>query len=149
MTATTDEPCRVCLVASRYTQPNGIKHRRCLPCLLAANAKSRAGTWHDRYEKNKGQMVAYRRSPAVLERERKRQTALRKSGRFKHKETARATVHRAVMSGQLIVPSVCSRCGGAARIHGHHPDYSKPLEVIWLCPVCHTDIHRALKGPRT
>lgn len=23
----------------------------------------------------------------------------------------------------------------------HHPNYSKPLEVIWLCPVHHKEIH--------
>lgn len=34
----------------------------------------------------------------------------------------------------------CIVCGDAA--HKHHPDYSKPLEVIWLCPAHHSDVHR-------
>jgi len=28
----------------------------------------------------------------------------------------------------------------------HHPDYSKPLEVIWLCPPHHKMLHKSLKG---
>jgi hypothetical protein len=26
-------------------------------------------------------------------------------------------------------------------VHGHHPDYSKRLEVVWLCSVCHAAVH--------
>lgn len=51
---------------------------------------------------------------------------------------AHALVQKAVKSGKLHKPSNCSRCGKAGMIHGHHNDYSKPLEVEWLCVVCHS-----------
>jgi hypothetical protein len=31
----------------------------------------------------------------------------------------------------------CSVCGSTEKLHRHHHDYSKPLEVITLCQVCH------------
>jgi len=34
----------------------------------------------------------------------------------------------------------CEVCG-AKNVHGHHDDYSKPLEVRWLCPVHHRAHH--------
>lgn len=47
--------------------------------------------------------------------------------------------------GILIVPNNCSMCGnGGLRIEGHHEDYSKPLDVIWVCCKCHTAIHRKI-----
>ena len=55
---------------------------------------------------------------------------------------ARQAVARACKSGKLSRPGLCSECGGACKPHGHHEDYSKPLEVVWLCQGCHIERHR-------
>lgn len=66
-------------------------------------------------------------------------------------------VHRAVRDGHL-VPKPCEVCGatetvgphGKHRIHAHHPDYNKPLEVIWLCMPCHRKLRqKSALGPNT
>ena len=36
----------------------------------------------------------------------------------------------------------CVQCG-TPNAHAHHEDYSKPLEVIWLCRKCHNLVHAA------
>jgi hypothetical protein len=53
-------------------------------------------------------------------------------------------VHRAVQSGKLIKPTECSKCYATPKrrwIQAHHPDYTKPLEVVWLCRDCHYAEH--------
>jgi len=43
--------------------------------------------------------------------------------------------HCALIKG-IIERQPCVVCGDP-KSHGHHPDHSKPLEVIWLCPLHH------------
>ena len=61
-----------------------------------------------------------------------------------HPEKRRAHwyLNYAIWKGKLTKPEVCPRCGGSGIIDGHHPDYSKPLEVEFLCRPCHLNEHR-------
>jgi hypothetical protein len=56
-------------------------------------------------------------------------------------ERARAKLRYAVWSGKIVKPAACEQCGSTGRIHGHHHDYSRPLEVEWLCTACHGRAH--------
>jgi hypothetical protein len=38
----------------------------------------------------------------------------------------------------------CVVCG-AVPAQMHHPDYAKPLEVVWFCALHHRELHRWLK----
>ena len=55
---------------------------------------------------------------------------------------AHTMVNSAVRDGRLNKPERCSKCKSRGRIHGHHSDYNKPLEVIWFCESCHAEWHR-------
>jgi hypothetical protein len=43
---------------------------------------------------------------------------------------------------QITATSKCAMCKTSENLVKHHPDYSKPLEVIILCKACHDKIHR-------
>jgi transposase-like protein len=39
----------------------------------------------------------------------------------------------------------CETCRAKNNIHAHHDDYTKPLDVRWLCASCHKRHHIALR----
>ncbi|QDP54194.1 MAG: hypothetical protein GOVbin4685_54 [Prokaryotic dsDNA virus sp.] len=58
------------------------------------------------------------------------------------KRAAHVLLGSAIKRGDVEKPDVCQECGAGGRIHGHHEDYSKPLEVDWLCATCHAKRHK-------
>jgi hypothetical protein len=56
------------------------------------------------------------------------------------KERARRAVSHAVARGKLF-PKPCETCG-ATKAEAHHEDYSRPLDVRWLCRAHHMELHR-------
>ena len=59
----------------------------------------------------------------------------------KRRANARAHLKVYVKRGKVKKPKRCELCGGRGKLHGHHHDYDKPLDVRWLCPPCHRWAH--------
>ncbi len=85
-------------------------------------------------------------------RERARRHSVKRIQQYPEKEAARNAVRCALRRGDMVRPEACEVCNaiplkgkdGRSYIHGHHDDYSKPLEVRWLCTECHAKYHFAL-----
>jgi hypothetical protein len=54
---------------------------------------------------------------------------------------AHSAVRDAKLSGRLVPPEQCTQCGTVGPVQAHHHDYSKPLDVEWLCVPCHRKRH--------
>lgn len=54
------------------------------------------------------------------------------------KYKARTAVSNALRDGRLI-KQPCEHCGATEKVQAHHNDYSKPLDVEWLCFKCHRE----------
>lgn len=63
----------------------------------------------------------------------------------KDKEDAWIKVREAKKTGKLKVPIICSHCKLSKKLDAHHEDYTKALEVVWLCRACHKLTHRILQ----
>jgi len=59
------------------------------------------------------------------------------------KYKAQSALGNAVRDRLIIRPSICTTCNQEKKLVGHHEDYSKPLDVIWMCHLCHARHHHA------
>ena len=66
--------------------------------------------------------------------------------RYRQKYPMRYAAHvitgNAVRDGKLKPRKTCSSCKKKGTIHAHHDDYTKPLQVRWLCLACHVKWHK-------
>lgn len=92
------------------------------------------------YDRNRGRLP-HRRELST-------KTTRRIREQFPLKYKAQTAVNNAIRDGRLTKPEICETCNKPGRqIEGHHDDYSKPLEVTWLCSACHKQLHRDLANP--
>jgi len=54
----------------------------------------------------------------------------------------RSKLNYAIRHGEIKRPKICKRCRKHKRITAHHKDYSRPLDVMWLCYLCHAEVER-------
>ncbi len=85
---------------------------------------------------------AKKQSKLWADKNRGRSTFSKQKWKDEHPKARRAHVilNKAVKNGILFRPNNCPQCNRSNHtIHGHHEDYSKPLEVQWMCPQCHKE----------
>jgi predicted DNA-binding protein YlxM (UPF0122 family) len=63
-------------------------------------------------------------------------------------DPAQNKLESAIRNGTIEQRRICEKCGasysfrdGRNGVQAHHDDYSKPLEVRWLCQRCHHQAH--------
>lgn len=98
---------------------------------------------HDRYIETKDRVLE--QGKEWFDNNKEKANARSRNWRSRNKEKIRAEwkVKEAIRQKKLIRPEACSICDSVNKnIQGHHPDYSKPLEVIWVCPECHWKLDR-------
>ena len=61
--------------------------------------------------------------------------------RYKTKKRARNLVYLAIKEKRL-TKGICEICK-STKVEGHHNDYTKALEVIWLCNKHHRELHKS------
>jgi len=62
--------------------------------------------------------------------------------KFPMKRACHVITGNAIRDKKLIKPSNCSKCDSNTNIQAHHDDYTKPLNVRWLCVKCHVKWHK-------
>ena len=101
---------------------------KCKECIKAATKRNRELriNYYRAYDRDRGN-----RQPPEYGRE------YRKANRAKY--LAHNKVNNAARDGKL-TKQPCEICG-ETKVAGHHDDYSKPLEVRWLCYAHHRQWH--------
>lgn len=75
-----------------------------------------------------------------MKQTRKKHSELTEEQRMK--ANCRSYLHVYIKRGKII-KQPCKICGDL-NVQAHHNDYSKPLEVQWLCPTHHIEEHKKL-----
>lgn len=157
------KPCITCSAVKALSEfPNNPNMKdghlnRCRPCENEHQRKRRLAKleYYRAYDRERNKAIErkqrvkndyLRRMASEEGRKRKLRVTKKWSDNNKLAKRAHGQVSDAIEAGKLM-PLPCERCG-ATPAQAHHEDYSKPLDVIWLCPHHHGERHREINAER-
>lgn len=154
MSAEVEITCRGCGQKAFVTAHQALvkKQMRCRSCM---NAEARARRARRSAEGNpipsnpeyaKAYYEARKSDPKTKARRAADQRRYVKDPALRVRHEARWKVRRAIASG-AIVRQPCEVCGNE-QSQAHHDDYSKPLDVRWLCAAHHREHHANVGGTK-
>ena len=79
-------------------------------------------------------------------REMRKKATTKSRKKYNEKYTAWLKVCIALKNGTITKPQFYEICGNAKELEAHHADYSKPLNVQWLCDSCHKKTHVEIRN---
>jgi DNA-directed RNA polymerase subunit M/transcription elongation factor TFIIS len=102
------------------------------------NSKSDGVTYHCKECRN-----TYRKTPHAAELHRNQAREYYRHIVSDEKKKCIIVLHKLFNWGLKKGP--CEVCSATEDIQAHHPDYTDPLNIVWLCKRCHAYLHR-IKG---
>lgn len=106
---------------------------RCKECHKAGVRKNRQNDDHYReYDRMRSSLPHRKESRAKTMREWRKKNP--------QAYIAQTAVSNALRDGR-IKKSPCVLCDARDHVHAHHRDYSRPLDVVWVCAKCHHRLH--------
>ena len=150
--------CSICGEAKAESNYYGCCRATCKDCYKARVRAYRAANIerireYDRNRPNRAERALenranYRKRIATPEG---RKNEFAKSAEWQARNAEKRRAHiilNNAIRDKRIIPRPCELCGFALVVHGHHEDYSKPLDVVWLCKKCHGRRHREINAER-
>jgi len=130
---------------------------KCKECTKAAVRANRAAKldYYQEYDRRRSQENPERIVAQAIHRkitanrttaEKSREITRRYRAKKQHAYVATSRLNTAVGLKKITKPESCEICNSKDRVEGHHHDYSKPLDVWWLCDHCHKHIHRMIRS---
>lgn len=109
---------------------------RTAACKECQKARDRA-----RYPKERAARLKGMRQYAATDNGRKKTLSAKRAYAARHpgRRAANIALCNALRDGR-VTRDPC-HCCGAAEVEGHHADYSRPLDVTWLCVEHHNQLH--------
>lgn len=148
--------CRLCGIEKDYldfykhpTSKTGFdsKCKECTKSMVKANRAKNIDHYKefDRKRAMRPDRVAMR--SAYRSTEEGKKAVARANATYKEKAPERAkaryAVNNAIRDGKLIPwPKCAMHDCECEKVEAHHPDYSRPLDVVWLCNTHHREAHK-------
>lgn len=138
--------CKTCVIEKPEDAFYQSNKNRCKECVCASVRAHRQANIervrsYDKFRASMPHRVAARKEYAQTEAYAISHEAasLRWAKKYPERRKASHLVSNAIRDGNLQKqPCICC---GAGKVEAHHPDYSRPLDVVWLCIPHHKEVH--------